>query len=686
MADIIHPNLPADLPTDWNTAQYVSPNGTEVGLSEKHGYNYLMRQLNDTQTALNTLAQQTGQAVAGLEEGEYNATATRTGTTVAITGPDGAKAVTFLAPADWTEGDGYTYNGQPLTLTDLNGEPVKNGWKQGAPVSLSISGNIGYFAAGASGNFLPLEGGTLTGPAVGAAGEIAMPQFRNVQYGTEALIPGVSPLPQGMLYITPEVGGAELTAQEILDKLKTVDGVGSGLDADLLDGKQASEFAVWNHTHPVATTSLNGFMSTADKSKLDKFGNGYVIAGQKKNTVVGNGATAMGYNVIASGDYSLAGGEETIADGKNSITFGIRSAAFNVNSVAIGWNNLVFSGRTITIDNEKTGTVETNTIFYKEGRPSSVSAAGGSVIISNGWILEPHKINTIDETLKKIVLRDTFTPDPLITTAYVTNGPSFLSNSFSFGEKNVITSNDSAAIGTGLEVELSNEIMVGKYNDPNLHGVFVVGIGDSDDARSNGFRVDSTGKTYAKGEHSTTGADYAEYFEWSDGNSEKQDRRGRFVALDGGKIKLADSVDDFILGIVSGRPAVVGNDYAEEWNGKFLADIYGTPILSTYEVPAEYDEEGNLTREAYTYEWFTINPDYDPDTHYEPREQRAEWSAVGLMGQLVVTDDGTCQLGGYCLPGVDGIATATEDKRGYRVMERKDTTHVLVYVHGRIVL
>ena len=47
MADIIHPNLPADLPTDWNMAQYVSPNGTEVGLSEKHGYNYLMRQLND---------------------------------------------------------------------------------------------------------------------------------------------------------------------------------------------------------------------------------------------------------------------------------------------------------------------------------------------------------------------------------------------------------------------------------------------------------------------------------------------------------------------------------------------------------------------------------------------------------------------------------------------------------------
>jgi len=56
------------------------------------------------------------------------------------------------------------------------------------------------------------------------------------------------------------------------------------------------------------------------------------------------------------------------------------------------------------------------------------------------------------------------------------------------------------------------------------------------------------------------------------------------------------------------------------------------------------------------------------------------------MGQLVVTDDGTCQPGGYCLPGADGIATSTEDQRGCRVMERKDATHVLVYVHDRIVL
>lgn len=43
--------LPQDLPENWDDSQYVSPNGTEVGLTEQHGYNYLMQQVNSTQKA-----------------------------------------------------------------------------------------------------------------------------------------------------------------------------------------------------------------------------------------------------------------------------------------------------------------------------------------------------------------------------------------------------------------------------------------------------------------------------------------------------------------------------------------------------------------------------------------------------------------------------------------------------------
>lgn len=49
------PKLPADLPENWTQGQTISPNGTEVGLTEQYGYNYLMQQVNATQTEVNSI-------------------------------------------------------------------------------------------------------------------------------------------------------------------------------------------------------------------------------------------------------------------------------------------------------------------------------------------------------------------------------------------------------------------------------------------------------------------------------------------------------------------------------------------------------------------------------------------------------------------------------------------------------
>lgn len=48
--------LPADLPENWTLNQIVSPTGTDVGLTEKHGYNYLMKQVNAAQRTVNDKA------------------------------------------------------------------------------------------------------------------------------------------------------------------------------------------------------------------------------------------------------------------------------------------------------------------------------------------------------------------------------------------------------------------------------------------------------------------------------------------------------------------------------------------------------------------------------------------------------------------------------------------------------
>lgn len=57
MADDILKNipLPADLPENWTSGQIIAPNGAEAGLNEQHGYNYLMRQVNNAQKAAKEL-------------------------------------------------------------------------------------------------------------------------------------------------------------------------------------------------------------------------------------------------------------------------------------------------------------------------------------------------------------------------------------------------------------------------------------------------------------------------------------------------------------------------------------------------------------------------------------------------------------------------------------------------------
>ena len=51
---------------------------------------------------------------------------------------------------------------------------------------------------------------------------------------------------------------------------------------------------------------------------------------------------------------------------------------------------------------------------------------------------------------------------------------------------------------------------------------------------------------------------------------------------------------------------------------------------------------------------------------------------VGTHGKLVLKDDGTCQVDGYCRPTDGGIATASNN--GFYVMERINDTHIRVYL------
>lgn len=221
--------------------------------------------------------------------------------------------------------------------------------------------------------------------------------------------------------------------------------------------------------------------------------------------------------------------------------------------------------------------------------------------------------------------------------------------------------------------------------------VFTVGIGTITTSK-NGFRVDYSGKCFAYNTMSSTGADYAEVWEWEDGNPNNEDRVGRFVAFEGTKIRLAGSNDPKeILGIISAMPAIAGDNFADEWQGMYLKDKFGRLLTEHKSYEAEYEDitvtdeetgeettETRLVHPAYEADEFIVNPEYDPTQEYIPRLERPEFDAVGTHGKLVVIDDGTCKVGGFCMSGENGEATASES--GFYVMERIDENTIRVYV------
>lgn len=110
------------------------------------------------------------------------------------------------------------------------------------------------------------------------------------------------------------------------------------------------------------------------------------------------------------------------------------------------------------------------------------------------------------------------------------------------------------------------------------------------------------------------GADYAECFEWEDGNPDNEDRRCLFVAIVDGtrKIRKAMNGDD-VLGITSIDASVVGN--------------------------AAYKDDN-------------------------------AYSVVGMVGVMKVKDNGQCEVGSYVIPGDNGLAIPSTNEAGYKVTAR----------------
>jgi hypothetical protein len=151
-------------------------------------------------------------------------------------------------------------------------------------------------------------------------------------------------------------------------------------------------------------------------------------------------------------------------------------------------------------------------------------------------------------------------------------------------------------------------------------------------------------------------ADYAELFEWDDGNSNAADRRGFFVSLvNGNKIEIGNTN---IVGIVSARPVVLGDAAMLGWQGRYILDDFGAQEQEL--------RDGVMVPK--------VNPNYNPQTVYTPRVQRKEWSPVGLLGKLFVRSAQTLTAGSKCTSNSSGYAVSGNDYHILRVMRQPTNT------------
>lgn len=253
--------------------------------------------------------------------------------------------------------------------------------------------------------------------------------------------------------------------------------------------------------------------------------------------------------------------------------------------------------------------------------------------------------------------------------------------SYAIGDEAESTDISACVLGNANMSVGEYSLVCGKYNmfDTPVDYAIVVGNGKYG-ARSNAHTLDWNGNATFAGTVNGTGADYAEYFEWIDGNPNDEDRIGLIVTLDGEKIRLANP-DDEILGVVTGTAMVLGDNAEWEWRQKYIVDDYGRAITEMVEefieVPnAETGEMKKVSTGFFPHR--KLNPDFDPEQKYVRRCDRPEWESIGMLGKIHVTDDGTCVVGGYAAVGENGIATASTEKTCMRVMKRITDSVILV--------
>ena len=441
----------------------------------------------------------------------------------------------------------------------------------------------------------------------------------------------------------------------------------------------------YSYSLPTASSTILGGVKVGWNLTIDSSGvlkMLYVDAGRRSNTTAGTKSTAEGNLNEASGDYSHAEGSSTTASGGYSHAEGYYTTASGGYSHAEGYYTTA-SG--VYSHAEGSGSTAEGHYSHAEGAGSKAEgydshAEGYKTTASGDFSHAEGSGSTAEGYYSHAEGSDAAASGE---SSHAEGTDTKASGDYSHAEGRASTASGYASHASGYHTEARGKcsFALGQYN-ALLDGNNWFAIGNGSNNLSNSFSVLSNGTVNAAGQLNSSGADYAEMFEWADGNPDNDDRVGRIVVLDGEYISLANSESDpdDIIGVVSGAPSVSGDSSEDQWAKMYLTDVYGRKIMETVTVPAETDDEGNIIFAEHEETRMKLNPEFDSSKEYIARSKRPEWDYIGLMGKLVVLDDGTASVNNYIKPSTDGIATKSEEKTRFRVMKRLDENHVRIII------
>ena len=236
------------------------------------------------------------------------------------------------------------------TITEVNGDIVIDPVSGNLVIGDGSPANIEVGNSSVSVSFTFLGGGQLSSDSnqlsIGISGDTVNLNVTGVTYNWPSSL----------------VTTSDYTASDILTKIKTVDGAGSGLDADLLDGQQGSYYLDWtnvtNKPDPVVTVTLTGDVTGSGNATLTDLANGTISFA----TTIATNSVALGTDTTGNYVAGLTGGTGVTISGTAgegwSPTVAIGQAVGTSDNVQFA--NLTVSGN-LTI-NGTTTTVNATTV------------------------------------------------------------------------------------------------------------------------------------------------------------------------------------------------------------------------------------------------------------------------------------------------------------------------------------